>query len=229
MGRRKQWQDVELNRMLTDTHAVVTAPSPADTAIQRHMRVVFASDCGLYLSGLVRELASLEWVETHLGSSISEVEHLIGTINVDVIGLDERATTLRDGIFELLQRSPYPPKILVLNSGDHLSAEASGQVLRGAGAQEIASALLLVKAGYRILPTGKVAPLAAAGRLTDPLVTEELNILRLLATGTKQAVIAKRLSQSEASLKRRIRSINEKLGVGRSAEAIAVGIRLNLI
>ncbi|MCY1206652.1 HTH-type transcriptional regulator MalT [compost metagenome] len=67
--------------------------------------------------------------------------------------------------------------------------------------------------------------LASAG----PLSERELQVLRLLAGGHRNRVIADRLFVSETTVKAHLRSINVKLGTQSRTHAVAVGRQLGLV
>jgi DNA-binding NarL/FixJ family response regulator len=62
-----------------------------------------------------------------------------------------------------------------------------------------------------------------------PLAPDELEILRLLAEGLTVDTIARRLGRSERTVRRKVRGIGDKLGVGTMVEAIVWAVRADLI
>ena len=76
-----------------------------------------------------------------------------------------------------------------------------------------------------------VAPAASAGRTApdQPLTTRELEILRLIAAGLRNAEIAEHLSISPATVKRHIANTYGKLGAEHRTEALVRAAELKLL
>jgi DNA-binding CsgD family transcriptional regulator len=62
-----------------------------------------------------------------------------------------------------------------------------------------------------------------------PLSAEDLELLALLATGLQADSIARRLDTSGRTVRRRIRTICDRLGVGTTVEAVAWAARRGLV
>lgn len=164
------------------------------------------------------------------------------TANPDVVLLDIRLAgdsglEVLDSILDLDPGA----KVLMLSSFDDdeyvqrsLRAGALGYVLKGDSDGELVSAIEAVAAGHRALSPRVTESLvdrifgAPAGR--EPEFDEiDRSILRMLSDGLSNTQIASRLFMSDSTAKRRIRTIFERLGAGRRAEATAEAARRGLV
>jgi DNA-binding NarL/FixJ family response regulator len=149
----------------------------------------------------------------------------------DVVLLDVRMPVM-DGIeaVAILRRRAPDCRVVMLTTFDDeeyvvqaLRAGASGYLLKDRPARELAGAVRLAHAGIvqfdpaaatRLAaalerPTGST-PLDAAGH---PLTTREVEVLRLLATGSTNREIAERLYLSEGTVKNHVSRILGRLGL----------------
>lgn len=120
---------------------------------------------------------------------------------------------------------------------DAIRAGANGYLLKDANSEEIIAAIEGVVAGetpvdpaiaqklYRYVQFGVPARSEIVERLTE----RELAILRLLASGLTNAVIAERLSLAEGTVRNHITAIFSKLEVSDRAQATAVAWRYGLV
>ncbi|HLJ84203.1 MAG TPA: response regulator transcription factor [Candidatus Eremiobacteraceae bacterium] len=95
-----------------------------------------------------------------------------------------------------------------------------------------AAAGLVVVAPQTVLALGSVAPEARwTGDVHDDsrLTPRERDVLRLLAAGTGNKSIARKLSISEHTVKFHVASILSKLDVGSRTEAVTEGVRRGLV
>ncbi|MEV2272266.1 response regulator transcription factor [Nonomuraea africana] len=109
-----------------------------------------------------------------------------------------------------------------------IQAGALGYLLKGAGSAEIGRALAAVAAGEAVYGPHVARRLraffnAGAGVAAKPfpeLSDGERQVLRLVAAGLGNQVIAQQLHLSEKTVRNRVSSIFAKLGVANRAEAI---------
>jgi DNA-binding NarL/FixJ family response regulator len=66
-------------------------------------------------------------------------------------------------------------------------------------------------------------------RTMTELSREDVELLRLLARGLPLDAVARRLNTSERTVRRRVRGICERLGVGASIEAVVWAARQGLV
>jgi DNA-binding NarL/FixJ family response regulator len=114
-----------------------------------------------------------------------------------------------------------------------LRAGAKGYLLKGATADEIASAIRAVHAGESSLTPRVAARLVAAmgvaPRGAGPLSGRERAVLRLVAEGLPNKQIARALSITERTVKFHVASASRKLSADNRAQAAALAIRQGLL
>ncbi len=128
---------------------------------------------------------------------------------------------------------PSHPVILIADRVDALAAlnaGAAGVLASTAGVAQIVLAIRGVAAGLAVLPAqwnvlDEPATATAAGTLT----TRELNVLRLLASGASNKVIARELAISVHTVKFHVASILAKLNATGRTEAVVQAARLGLL
>jgi DNA-binding NarL/FixJ family response regulator len=82
--------------------------------------------------------------------------------------------------------------------------------------------------GQKRIPPQIAAELAEhAG--DDPLSPREIDVLRLIATGNSNKLIADQLSISEATAKSHVANILSKLGANDRAHAVTIGVKRGFI
>lgn len=163
----------------------------------------------------------------------------------DVVLLDIRlgAGSGLEVLDQLLDIDPSA-RILMLSSFDDeeyltrsMRTGAAGYVLKGDSDEMLVTAIETVAAGGRVLGP------QMANRLLERLYdlppdavgddnrfdAVDLEILDGLADGQSNSDIAERLFISDSTVKRRIRSIFDRLGVNRRAEAVAEAVRRGLV
>ena len=130
-----------------------------------------------------------------------------------------------------------PTRVLVLTTYDTdsevlpaIEAGATGYLLKDAPSDDLMRAVEATARGEAVLSPGVTMRLI--GRLREPvspLSARELEILRLLASGTTNREVAARLFISEATVKTHDLHIYSKLDVNDRAAAVAVGYRRGLL
>jgi DNA-binding NarL/FixJ family response regulator len=157
------------------------------------------------------------------------------TLGPDVVLMDVRMPTM-DGIEALAILGHRAPdcRVLMLTTFDDeeyvvqaLRAGASGYLLKDRPARELAAAVRLAHAGVVQFDPAAAARLTAAlGRHSPPrldpgdldqtgpaLTAREIEVLRLVATGSTNREIAERLYLSEGTVKNHISRILGRLGL----------------
>ncbi len=104
-----------------------------------------------------------------------------------------------------------------------VAAGAGGYLLKDAEPDELVAAIRATATGTSVLATSVVERLANQGRRANNrnLTTREIEILRHVADGNTNAVIAGNLNISEATVKTHLVHIFDKLGVSDRAAAVA--------
>jgi two-component system, NarL family, response regulator len=133
-------------------------------------------------------------------------------------------------------RSEFPDaRIIVLTTytGDAqvlraLKAGARAYLLKGDVHLELLEMIRAVHAGQKKIPPQIAAELAEhAG--DDSLSPREIDVLRLIATGNSNKLIANQLSISEATAKTHVASILSKLGANDRAHAVTIAMKRGII
>ena len=138
---------------------------------------------------------------------------------------------------QLKSRSPSTNVIMLTLYDEYLSqaiaAGAKGYLVKDINREELLKAIRAVHDGrsplYLSLTQDKLTNLTAQGDPQSKLSDRELTILRLIADGVTTEGITHQTFLSEASVKRSVRFIFEKLGVHNRSEAVAEAYKRGLI
>ena len=133
-------------------------------------------------------------------------------------------------------RSEFPEaKIIVLTTytGDvqvlrALKTGARGYILKAHVHKELLETIRAVHAGHKRIPADIAAELA--DHATDDALTErEIDVLKLIAAGNSNKLIADQLSIGEATVKSHVTNILSKLGANDRAHAVTIGLKRGVI
>jgi DNA-binding NarL/FixJ family response regulator len=109
-----------------------------------------------------------------------------------------------------------------------LKAGASGYLLKSMLRKELLETIRTVHAGKRRIPPEVAAELA--DHVTDDSLTErEIEVLRRVAAGTSNKVIASNFSVSEATIKSHMKSIMAKLDANDRTHAVTIAMKRGFI
>ena len=133
-------------------------------------------------------------------------------------------------------QSEFPgARIVVLTtySGDAqvlraLRAGARGYILKGHVHRELLETIRAVHAGQKRIPPDIAAELADHAT-DDALSSREIDVLRLIAAGNSNKLIADQLSIGEATVKSHVANILSKLGANDRAHAVTIGLKRGII
>jgi DNA-binding NarL/FixJ family response regulator len=101
-------------------------------------------------------------------------------------------------------------------------------LLKGLLRKELLETIRAVHAGQRRIPTDVAAELA--DHLTDDALTSrEIDVLRLIAGGNANKLIADRLSISEETVKGHVKNILSKLGASDRTHAVTIALKRGII
>ena len=133
-------------------------------------------------------------------------------------------------------RKDYPTaRIVVLTAykGDAqilraLSAGAAGYLLKSTMRKELVETIRSVHAGHRRI-TPEVALEIAEHRMDHSLTDRELDVLRRIAAGSSNKIVADELSISEETVKTHVRSILSKLSANDRTHAVTLALKRGLI
>lgn len=157
---------------------------------------------------------------------------LAAELRPDVVLLDLNLPVLNGiEVTKRLCATPPAPRILILSAYDDedyvmaaLSAGASGYLLKTAHAREVVAALHAVVRGEVVLDASVAHRVLARARQEAPvtglLTGRELEVLRLVAKGSRTKEIAADLSVSTRTVEAHLTSIFNKLGVSSRIEAV---------
>jgi len=109
-----------------------------------------------------------------------------------------------------------------------LKAGARDYLLKADVHLELLDVIRSVHAGQKRIPPQIAAELAEHAA-DDPLSQREIEVLRLIATGNSNKLIADQLSISEATAKTHVANILSKLGANDRAHALAIAMKRGII
>jgi NarL family two-component system response regulator LiaR len=112
-----------------------------------------------------------------------------------------------------------------------IRAGAAGYLLKDVGPAELAEALRVVHAGGAPLHPAVAATVmhSVAEPVRDPLTPREHEVLRLLARGLSNRLIAREFALSEKTVKAHVSAILSKLGVADRTQAALYAVRHGLV
>ena len=211
----------------------------------RTIRVLIADDQTLFRSGLARLLGEDPRI-TICGQAVDGQDAVAksAALKPDVILMDLKMPSM-DGVEATAKIVAAQPgvKVLILTTFDTdsfvlqaLRAGASGYVLKDAEPAAIASSIMAVVSGERVMAS------AVANRVLDMLTGastpkgfydgltgREIEILKLIATGKPNKQIAYSLKISEKTVRNHISHIYEKLEIYDRAQAVLYAVRKALV
>jgi DNA-binding NarL/FixJ family response regulator len=109
-----------------------------------------------------------------------------------------------------------------------LKAGARAYLLKADVHLELLEVIRAVHTGQKRIPPQIAAELAEHAA-DDPLSPREIDVLRLIATGNSNKLIADRLSISEATAKTHVANILSKLGANDRAHAVTIAVKRGII
>lgn len=133
-------------------------------------------------------------------------------------------------------RSEFPHArfiVLTTYSGDvHVSralkAGARGFLLKSLLRRELLDTIRAVHAGQKRIASDVAAQLADH-LADDPLTAREIEVLRLVAAGNANKLIADQLSITEETVKGHVKNILSKLGANDRTHAVTIGLKRGII
>jgi DNA-binding NarL/FixJ family response regulator len=119
----------------------------------------------------------------------------------------------------------YVGDVLALRA---LKAGARAYLLKSLLRKELPETIRLVHAGQKRIST-EVATGLAEHAIDDALSPREVDVLRLIAGGNANKVIASQLSITEETVKGHIKNILAKLGANDRTHAVTIGLKRGII
>lgn len=222
------------------------AVEPADAA--EPLRVMVVDDHDLFRSGLRRLLDAEPGLQVVADESRGdEAVRRAAELRPDVVVMDIGMPGMSgiDATRALLDASPDSAVLMltiseseddVLNS---VLAGASGYLTKDATLPQIVSAIRATSAGESIIAPRVAGALLARlrrhrpaerdGRIAEELSERELDVLRLLVSGSDTGAISEKLQLSPRTVRHHISSMLEKLGVENRVQAAVLAVRLGLV
>jgi DNA-binding NarL/FixJ family response regulator len=109
-----------------------------------------------------------------------------------------------------------------------LKAGARGYVLKGHVHRELLEAIRAVHAGQKRIPPDIAAELAEHAA-QDELTMREIEVLRLIAAGNSNKLVADQLSIGEVTVKSHVTNILSKLGANDRVHAVTIALKRGII
>ena len=133
-------------------------------------------------------------------------------------------------------RAEFPQaRIVVLTAhrgdvqiGRALKAGAVGCLLKGSLRKELVDAIRVVAKGQRRIAPDLAVELAAH-HADEPLTERELDVLRSIASGHSNKIVADTLGISEETVKTHVRSILAKLSANDRTHAVTIALKRGII
>jgi len=209
------------------------------------IRVLIADDQTLFRSGLARLLAEDPRI-TICGQAVDGDDAVAksAALKPDVILMDLKMPGV-DGVQATAKIVAAQPgvKVLILTTFDTdsfvlqaLRAGASGYVLKDAEPAAIASSIMAVVSGERVMASAvanrvldMLTGASTPKEFYDGLTGREIEILKLIATGKPNKQIAYSLKISEKTVRNHISHIYEKLEIYDRAQAVLYAVRKALV
>jgi DNA-binding NarL/FixJ family response regulator len=201
------------------------------------IRILLADDHPLLrdgVSGLVADQPDMKLVAE--ASNGREAIDQFRKYRPDITLLDLQMPEI-SGIDAILAiRSDYPDaRIIVLTTytGDAqvlraLKAGAQAYLLKSALRRELLETIRAVHAGHRRIPPD-VATQLAEHAADEQLTSREIEVLRLIAAGNANKLVASQLSITEETVKGHVKNILSKLGANDRTHAATIAIKRGII
>lgn len=201
------------------------------------IRILLADDHPLLrdgVAGLVADQPDMELVGE--ASSGREALDQFRKHRPDITLLDLQMPEM-NGIDAILAiRSEFPKaRIVVLTTytGDAqilraLKAGAQAYLLKSVLRRELLDTIRAVHKGQRRIPPEIAAQLAEYAA-DDPLTSREIEVLRLIAAGKANKLVASDLSITEETVKGHVKSILSKLGASDRTHAVTIALKRGII
>lgn len=205
--------------------------------MRKKISVLAVDDHPLLREGIAAVIEGEEDIELAAeAASGQEAIHLFRIHRPDVTLMDLQMPDM-NGIDTMTAiRSEFPTArfiVLTTYQGDvqalrALKAGAAGYLLKNMLRKELLDTIRIVHSGKRRIPPEIAAELA--DHVTEDALSErEIEVLRRVATGNSNKVIAAQLRVSEATIKGHMKSILAKLGANDRTHAVTIALKRGFI
>jgi two-component system response regulator DevR len=212
-------------------------------ADEARIRVLIVDDHQMVAESLAAAFQPEKDIElVGIAGTAGEAKHLVEIERPDVVLMDFRLPD-QDGAAataEIKARRPETQVVMVTSADDEavllqcLEAGCSGFIPKQRPVRELLEAVRAVHAGEALVSPPMLARLLPRLRpghreATSELTPRELDILRLLAEGLSNQVIAERLGITRNTVRNHVQSILAKLEAHSKLEAVATAVREGII
>jgi two-component system, NarL family, response regulator len=133
-------------------------------------------------------------------------------------------------------RAEFPDARIIVLTAHHgdvqmlraIKAGAAGCLLKGSLRKELIDTIRAVHAGHRRIPA-EIATEIVEHQADEPLTDRELDVLKSVAAGNSNKIVADRLGISEETVKTHMRSILSKLSANDRTHAVTIALRRGII
>jgi DNA-binding NarL/FixJ family response regulator len=206
-------------------------------SIEQKIRVLTVDDHPLLRSGIAAVLQRAE--DILLVGEATNGQEAVESFRIhhpDVTLMDLQMPVM-NGIDAIIAiRSEFPAArfaVLTTYDGDvqalrALKAGATGYLLKSMLREELIDTIRTIHAGRRHIPPGIAAGIVEHVA-DDALSDREIEVLRRVAAGNANKIIASQLSLSEATVKSHMKSILSKLGANDRTHAVTIAMKRGFI
>ena len=231
---------LEVRQALTDngyTIVPVTGKKPMMGNPSKRIRILLADDHPVLRQG-VRALAAdeddIEFV-AEASSGLEAIEQF-RKHRPDIVLIDLQMPDMNGVEAMITIRNSFPDArfiVLTTYAGDvriarALKAGARAYLLKSLLRRELLDTIRAVHAGQRRIPA-ELASQVADHLADDSLTSREIEVLRLIAEGNSNKIVADRLSITEETVKGHVKSILSKLGANDRTHAVTIGLKRGII
>ena len=201
------------------------------------IRILTVDDHPMLREGIAAVLASeQDMILVAEASNGREAVEQFRTHHPDVTLMDVQMPEVNgiDAIVKIREEFP-DARIIVLTTytGDAQAARAFkagayGYLLKNMVRKELIDTIRTVHAGKKRIPA-EIAVEMAQHHSDDALTLREIEVLREVAAGNANKMVAQRLSISEETVKAHMRSILSKLGANDRTHAVTIAVKRGII
>lgn len=202
-------------------------------SMEQKIRVLTVDDHPLLRSGIAAVLQRAEDILVVAEASNGQEAVESFRIHHPDVTLMDLQMPVMNGIDAILAiRAEFPSArfaVLTTYDGDvqalrALKAGASGYLLKSMLREELIDTIRTIHAGLRRIPS-EIAAGIVEHVADDALTGREIEVLRKVATGTSNKIIASQLSLSEVTVKCHLKSILSKLGANDRTHAVTIAMK----
>jgi len=201
------------------------------------VRVLIADDHPLFRDGLAALLRAAP--DTELAGAAAtgtEAVGLAGQVQPDVVLMDLRLPGLNgiEATRQIVADSPHTAVVVLTMFDDDdsvfaaLRAGARAYLLKDSLDKELLDAIRAVHAGRKAI-SPEISFQLAEHATDDALTKAEIDVLRLIAEGNANKMIADQLGITEDTVKGRVKNILSKLGANDRTHAAMIGLKRGII